>query len=178
MSFTHSSYVLPGPVKAEFLSWWHGLTSETASGTARADRAVLKRADSLTAVACAPAYQRIYRRLVAANGGNSWQAYEQERIAALIGLAAHIKSTASMSLPQAMSHHTEAGDRNPVSELRFVRLLDSPDMEALFTGVRRSLPLIEHKVDINSLADDVFGWGDVVKKRWAYAYKWPEKASN
>jgi len=176
MSSTQSRYVLPDPVKAEFLSWWHGLTSETASGAARADRAVLKRADSLTAVVCTPAYQRIYRKLVAANGGASWQAWEQERIAALIGLAAHIKSADALSLPQAMSHHTETGDRNPVSELRFARLLDAPDMEALFTGVRRSLPLIEHKVDIKSLADDVFGWGDVVKKRWAYAYTWPEKA--
>lgn len=176
MSSSQSRYALPDPVKTEFLSWWHSLTSETASGAARADRAVLRRADSLTAVACTPAYQRIYRRLVAANGGESWQAYEQERIAALIGLAAHVKPGGTMTLPQAMSHPAEAGDRNPVSELRFARLLDAPDMEALFTGVRRSLPLIDHKVDIKSLADDVFGWGDVVKKRWAYAYKWPEKS--
>lgn len=176
MSSNQSRYVLADAVKAEFLSWWHGLTSETASGTARADRAVLKRADSLTAVACTPAYQRIYRKLVAANAGEPWQAVQQERIAALIGLAAHVKASVPMSLPQAMSQRAEGSDRNPVSDLRFSRLLDAPDIESLFTGLRRSLPLIEHKVNPAALADDVFGWGDVVKKRWAYAYKWPEKS--
>lgn len=176
MSSSRSRFVLADPVKAEFMSWWHGLTSETASGTARADRAALKRADTLTAVACTPAYQRIYRKLAAANEGEPWRAFEQERIAALIGLAAHVKSSVPMSLPQAMSHRAEGSDRNPVSDLRFSRLLDAPDIEALFTGLRRSLPLIDNKVDPAALADDVFGWSDAVKKRWAYAYKWPEKA--
>ena len=176
MSSSRNKYVLADAVKAEFLSWWHGLTSETASGTARADRAVLKRADTLTAVASTSAYQRVYRRLVAANAGEPWQAFEQDRIAALIGLAAHVKAHVPMSLPQAMSHRAEGSDRNPVSDLRFARLLDAPDIESLFTGLRRSLPLIDHKVNPTTLADDVFGWGDVVKKRWAYAYRWPEKS--
>lgn len=176
MSTSRNRYVLAPSAKAEFLSWWHGLTSENASGTARADRAMLKRADTLTAVACTPAYQRVYRKMVAANDGERWQPFELERIAALIGLAAHVKGSVPRSLPQAMSHRAEGSDSNPVSELRFSRLLDAPDIEALFTGLRRSLPLIENKVDPATLADDVFGWGDVVKKRWAYAYKWPEKS--
>jgi CRISPR system Cascade subunit CasB len=178
MSSDHKKYLLAPAVKAEFMSWWHGLTSETASGTARADRAVLKRANTLTEVACTPAYQRIYRKMVDANDGAPWQEYEQDRIAALIGLAAHIKGKGSvpMTLPQAMSHRAKDSDRNPVSDLRFSRLLDAPDIEALFTGLRRSLPLIENKVDPATLADDVFGWGDFVKKRWAYSYKWPEKS--
>lgn len=175
MSSSRNRYVLAAAAKAEFLSWWHALTSETASGTARSDRAVLKRADTLTAVACTSAYQRIYRKMAEANDGEPWQPFEQERIAALIGLAAHVKSGAPMSLPTAMSQRAEGSDRNPVSDLRFSRLLDAPDIEALFTGLRRSLPLIDNKVDPASLADDIFGWGDVVKKRWAYAYKWPEK---
>lgn len=176
MSSSRNRYVLAPAARAEFLSWWHVITSETASGAARADRAVLKRADTLTALACTPAYQRIYRKMAAANDGEPWQPFEQERIAALIGLAAHVKSSVPMSLPQAMSHRAEGSDRNPVSDLRFSRLLDASNIEALFTGLRRSLPLIENKVDPTTLADDVFGWGDVVKKRWAYAYRWPEKA--
>ena len=176
MSSNHNRYVLAPAAKAEFMRWWHGLTNEKASGTARADRAVLKRADTLTAVACTPAYQRIYRKMAEANDGRPWQEFERERIAALIGLAAHVISSGPMSLPHAMSHRSEGSDRNPVSDLRFSRLLDAPDIESLFTGLRRSLPLIEHKVDLETLADDVCGWGDVVKKRWAYAYKWPEKS--
>ncbi len=178
MSSTGNRSFFAAPAKAVFLSWWHTINSETAGGTARADRAVLRRADTLTAVACTPAYQRIYRKLVAANTGAPWQAFEQERIAAMVGLAAHVKDKDSRSLPQAMSSRATPNDPNPVSDMRFARLLDSPDMDALYTGLRRALPLIEHRVDPASLADDVFGWGDQVKKRWAYAYAWTEKTGS
>ena len=75
-----------------------------------------------------------------------------------------------------MSHHSEGNDRNPVSELRFTRLLEAPDIEALFAGLRRSLPLIKNEVDPATLVDDICGWSDGVKKRWAYAYRWPQRA--
>jgi len=175
MTTARNPYELGPAAKAVFLQWWHTVSSETAGGGSRADRANLKRAGDLTAVACTPAYQRVYRDMVAANGGLPWPPLQQERIAALIGLAAHVKSRVPMSLPQAMSHHLEGADRNPVSDLRFSRLLNSPDIEALFIGLRRCLPLIDYQVDTATLADDVFEWGDAVKKRWAYAYKWPAK---
>ena len=158
--------------------WWHTISREDASGSVRADRAALKRADSLGAVACTPAYQRVYREMAAAHVGESWRDFEQDRIAAIVALAAHVKESSSESLPKAMSHPAEGSDRNPVSELRFARLLNAPDVEAFFTGLRRSLPLIGHAVDVLSLADDVFAWGDVVKKRWAYDYAWPNKSGD
>ena len=169
---------LPDGARQVFVSWWHGLTSDNPSGQARADRAVLRRAGSLTTVACTAAYQRVYRDMLAAHDGNApWGEHKQERIAALVALAAHVKSSAPLSLPRAMSQHADGSDRNPVSELRFLRLLDAPDIESLFTGLRRVLPLIEHQVDPCSMADDVFAWGDAVKKDWAYNYAWPKKAS-
>lgn len=82
-----------------------------------------------------------------------------------------------MSLPEAMSKAGEGSHRNPVSELRFSRLLDAPDIEALFIGLRRTLSLIGHAVDPASLTSDVFDWGDIVKKRWAYTYAWPKKSA-
>ena len=167
---THNRYVLGDAPKAVLKRWWHTISREDASGSARADRATLRRADSLRTVACTPAYQRVYREMTAAHAGEPWRDYEQERIAAIVALAAHVKDSSSESLPKAMSHPADGSDRNPVSELRFARLLNAPDIEAVFTGVRRILPLIAHAVDVLSLADDVFGWGDVVKKRWAYAY--------
>ena len=179
MSSNHNGYGLTHAVKNEFISWWKGLTSETASGTARADRAVLRRAGTLTAVACTPAYQRIYRKMADAHVGRPGQSFEQERIAALIGLAAHVERSnpeSEMSLPQAMSNRTKDAESNLVSDIRFSRLLEVPDIEALFTDLRRSLPLIDNKVDPRSLADDVFDWGDAVKKKWAYAYQWTVKA--
>jgi CRISPR system Cascade subunit CasB len=158
--------------------WWHTISRDDANGSARADRATLRRADSLLAVACTPAYQRVYREMAAVHVGAPWRDFEQERIAAIVGLAAHVKESSSNSVPKAMSHPTEGTDRNPVSELRFMRLLNAPDIESVYTGLRRSLPMIGHSVDLLSLADDVFGWGDVVKKRWAYDYAWPRKAGD
>jgi CRISPR system Cascade subunit CasB len=177
------TYGLPEGARGVFAKWWHGLTSETASGQARADRAVLRRAGSLTAVACTAAYQRVYAEMLAGcDPADRWPSYKQERIAALVALAAHLKPSASTSLPQtslpqAMGPRGDGTERNPVSELRFLRLLDAPDIEALFTGLRRVLPLVEHKVDPFSMADDIFAWGDRVKKDWAYSYAWPKKAS-
>lgn len=176
MSQPTRSYKLPDSVRSEFLSWWHALHSETASGSQRADRSTLRRADSLAAVACLPAYQRIYRRLSDKND-RQWAPYEADRLAVVIGLAAHLKEKDDCSLPEAMSRRGEGVDRNAVSDLRFARLLDSPDLDALFIGLRRLMPLIEHRADPAQLADDLFGWGDLVKKRWAYAYRWPEKSS-
>jgi len=64
----------------------------------------------------------------------------------------------------------------PLSELRFKRLLEAPDADALFTGLRRALPLLQHRADVCALATDVVNWGDAVKKRWAYGYAWRDKA--
>jgi CRISPR system Cascade subunit CasB len=171
-------YVLGDAPKGVLKRWWHTISRDDASGSARADRATLRRADSLRAVACTPAYQRVYREMAAAHVGDPWRDYEQERIAAIVGLAAHLKESSPHSLPKAMSRPAEGSDRNPVSDLRFMRLLNAPDIEAVYTGLRRSLPLIGHSVDLLSLADDVFGWGDVVKKRWAYDYTWPKKSGD
>jgi len=173
-----SRYVLGDAPKAVLKRWWHTISREDASGSARADRATLRRADSLRAVACTPAYQRVYRDMAAAHAGERWREYEQDRIAAIVALAAHVRENGPQSLPKAMSHREDGGDRNPVSELRFARLLNAPDIEAVFIGLRRTLPLIANSVDVLSMADDVFGWGDAVKKRWAYDYDWPKKSGD
>jgi hypothetical protein len=39
------------------------------------------------------------------------------------------------------------------------------------------LPLIQYQTDVLALANDVFNWDDIVRKRWAYAYDWPDKSS-
>lgn len=172
-----SDYELNEKCIAELSSWWHELHHEKASGQARADRAMLKRCASVDEVVLQSAYGRIYRRLLEAHAGEPWKPRQQDRLAALVALLAHVKDKSELSLPKAMSERKTKDDSAPVSELRFQRLLESPDIHALFTGVRRVLPLIKHKVNIQSLAVDVFTWNDRVKKRWAYGYYEPPKTS-
>jgi CRISPR system Cascade subunit CasB len=86
-----------------------------------------------------------------------------------------VKSASELNLPKAMSQRETGSDRNAVSDLRFARLLDAPDVKALFSGLRRVMPLIDKQLDPAALAQDIFGWGENVKKQWAYDYAWPSK---
>ena len=90
-------------------------------------------------------------------------------------LLAHVKDDDSgASLPVLMSKREQEGDRPPVSPLRFRRLLETTDVEDLFVGLRRVLPLLSHRANVVALANDVVNWGDLTRKRWAYAYNWPQ----
>lgn len=150
------------------LEWWQGLDED------RAGRAILRRAPSITAVALTSPYQRIYRRLNAVD----LTELQRDRLAAVIGLLAHVEQNEDKAVAKSMSSQTEGSDRPRVSELRFLRLLDSPDLDALFIGLRRVLPLMGHSANVLALANDVIYWGDAVKKRWAYDYEWPEKSKS
>jgi CRISPR system Cascade subunit CasB len=143
------------------LRWWHELAEDTGG------RAALRRAPDITAVVMLPAYQRLHRRLLAAGWPD--QPWHNDRLAAAAGLLAHVREGSAHNLPQAMSE----GEKPCVSPLRFMRLLEAPDVDALFGGLRRTLPLIQHRTDVLALATDVVNWGGAVKKRWAYAYDWP-----
>ena len=148
------------------LRWWQELSEDTGG------RAALRRAPDITAVVMLPAYQRLHRRLLAAGWPD--QPWHNDRLAAAAGLLVHVRENTGQDLPRSMSE----GDKPVVSPLRFMRLLESPDGDALFSGLRRVLPLIQHRTDLLALASDVVNWGDTVKKRWAYAYDWPAKAGN
>ena len=152
------------------LKWWQELDNN------RGDRAELRRAHDLTAIALTSAYQHLYRTLLSRGWPeenkpeNNWR---NERLAAIAGLLAHVKSLNERSLPVIMSE----GERPPFSELRFRRLLESSSIDEVFSSVRRALPLVAYQTDVLELANDVLFWGDDVKKRWAYTYRWPVKSS-
>lgn len=145
--------------------WWKELAND------RGGRAALRRAPDITSVVMLPAYQQLHRRLLVAGWPN--ENWRNDRLAAAAGLLAHVEELGSETLPVAMSRRD--GDKPRLSPLRFVRLLESPDIDALFSGLRRALPLVGHQADVLALATDVVNWGDAVKKRWAYGYDWPEK---
>ncbi|HMV21660.1 MAG: type I-E CRISPR-associated protein Cse2/CasB [Betaproteobacteria bacterium] len=162
----------PTAIGGELLAWWKGLDDD------RAGRAILRRASSPTLVAFTAPYQRLYRRLQAAGWPTDARPQDNDRLAAIVGLLAHVKENVSGPVPVAMSECNKGDDRPQVSELRFLRLLDAPDIDALYTGLRRVLPLMKHQLDVLALANDFLHWDDDVKKRWAYGYHWPDKTSS
>ena len=149
------------------LSWWKSLDDN------RAARAELRRASDITEVTLSSHYQKLYRRLTAVGWDDEGRTHRRDGLAAAVGLLAHVERNEAQPLALTMSTPIEGSDRPPVSELRFRRLLESPDIESLFTGLRRALPLMGKRAHVMSLSNDVVHWGDSVKKKWAYEYRWP-----
>lgn len=137
-------------------------------------RAQLRRASSVLSAAMCQATHRLHSQLDTICQGDI-SGTQRERIAMACALMAHIKKQGPLAMPQAMSERQPGSERNPVSELRFRRLLDAHDDEALFSGLRRVLPLIDGLVCPVQLTRDVLFWGDTVRRDWAYAYRWPER---
>ena len=92
----------------------------------------------------------------------------------------HVETDASdAKLAACMSRCPQGSTQPCVSEARFKRFLESPDLDAVFTGLRRALPLMREGVPVLALANDVLSWArpeqrDDVNKRWAYSYVWPK----
>jgi CRISPR system Cascade subunit CasB len=154
------------PIGKALLEWWKDLEKD------KGGRAELRRASSVFEALMCPSFQRLQRRLVAINPEMFGKGYQLDRLAMACALMAHVRTRSELSLPKAMSAKPKGAERNPVSELRFKRLLESPDDEALFTGLRRALPLIDRTVDLLSLVSAVLFWGNDVKRTWAYDYDW------
>ena len=152
------------------LAWWKDLDDN------RAARAALRRASTVTEVTLTPHYQRLYRRLCAVGWDDAGRAYRRDALAAVAGLLTHVKHNDEQKFAVSMSKPAKDGDRPPVSQLRFMRLLESSDAEALFVGLRRVLPLMDQRANVIALSNDVIDWGDArkkIKQKWAYDYLWP-----
>ena len=148
-------------------TWWEKLDED------RAGRAILRRCATLDAVAMSAPYQRFYQYMTACGWSPNASESQRDKLAAIAGLLAHVKTEDARRLPDAMSPFGE--DKPLVSELRFRALLKIETSDDLFAGLRRVLPLINNKASLPMLARDVYWWGDGIKKEWAYSYRWPAK---
>lgn len=149
------------------LAWWENLDEN------RAARAELRRASDITEVTFSSHYQKLYRSLCAVGWEDAGRTYQRDGLAAAVGLLAHVEIDDDKDLAFRMSETAVDSDRLRVSELRFQRLLESPDIDSIFTGLRRVLPLMGKQANVIALTNDVVNWSDHVKRRWAYAYRWP-----
>lgn len=149
------------------LAWWKNLDDN------RAARAELRRASDITEVTLSSHYQKLYRSLCSAGWVDTGHPNRRDGLAAAVGLLAHVELDDDKDLAFRMSETAVGSDRLRVSELRFQRLLESPDIESIFTGLRRVLPLMGKQANVIALTNDIVGWDHDVRKRWAYAYRWP-----
>ena len=146
-------------VQKVMLDWWKGLDQ------ARGDRAELRRAATPMEVAFCPAFHRLLQSL------RRFSSPAPASLAVAVGVLAHVKENdpGGVFAVQMARPKTES-DRARVSGLRFRRLLKVPDREELYQPLIRTVRLLGGQANILSLADDVYFWGDNVRKNWAYAY--------
>lgn len=141
------------------LDWWQGLDQ------ARGDRAELRRAVTPTEVAFCPAFHRLLHALKPVT------AVYPESLATVAGVLVHVKEHNDKStFAVQMATPKSGSDRARVSSLRFRRLLKIADRSELYQPLIRTVHLLGGQANLVSLADDVYFWGDRVRKNWAYAY--------
>ena len=123
------------PIGKALAEWWQGLEND------RASRAILRRAAGPTEVALSAPYQRLYRRLQLQGWNPDSKAYLDDRLAAAVGLLAHVREDSpGLSPAKSMSQRKAGDDRLAVSELRFLRLLDARDIDGIPTAVAGGAP--------------------------------------
>jgi CRISPR system Cascade subunit CasB len=156
---TRFSFSNNSDVQKVLLEWWQGLDH------ARGDRAELRRAATPTEIAFCPAFHQLLQSL------RRFASPAPASLAIAVGVLAHVKEhdpatvfAAQMATPKAGSDHAR------VSGMRFRRLLKIPDREELYQPLIRTVRLLGSQANILSLADDIYFWGDNVRKNWAYAY--------
>jgi len=160
-------------------AWWYEVTQQRDKGSARAARAILRRAHDITAVTLTQPYQHLFQRMRDA-GWDDRFVRGNDALAAVAGLLVHVETDAGQNGLAVSMSQCPAGSTKPyVSEARFKRLLEAPDIDTLFAGLRRALPLLNSGAPVLGLADDLLSWArpeqrDEVKKRWAYSYAWPK----
>lgn len=144
-------------LEKRILAWFEQLDKR------RGSRAELRRAPTPTdAASCIEAW-----RFVAALG--EVVVDDRQRLAEVAGLLVRFREHKG---PESLAVQMAGKDEQPkVSVLRFRRLLSSPDRAALYSGLRRMIPLLGHEGNLVDVVDAYVNWEwDRKRIEWARQY--------
>ncbi|MXZ01072.1 hypothetical protein F4Y93_10655 [Candidatus Poribacteria bacterium] len=97
-----------------------------------------------------------------------------DRACLIAGVLAHVEKNSTLHLARGLGQ----GKEPRMSQLRFQKLIRSPDLIDLRTQVRRSLPMLEKTCNVSELGTDLFFWGEKTQNRWCFEYFGTEEKSN
>lgn len=131
----------------------------------RGARAELRRCHTTTEVMLTPTYHEFRRELVQAG-------YDvfSPRLAALVGVLAHVASHDDQERVGAQLAHGKRGGNASVSGLRFRRLLASQEPDDLYRSWLRAVRLVDGRVNVADLANRFAYWGDRARRELAQEY--------
>lgn len=145
-----------GPAGQILHEWWCGLT--------RGDQAIMRRCTSAEEIALTAAFHKLRIRL-------SGLKVDPRRLALVAGLSVHIKRDISTyRIAEQMAIPRAGTTREPVSDLRFRRLLVIEDRNELYRSMIRIIHKLSGEVNLLSLADSVYWWNIFVKQQFASDY--------
>lgn len=141
------------------LDWWgRNLRPPDDTGSARALRAKLRRADGISQVLAQRQVVELY---------NMWPGNRfLWTVAAVAQAVAHVERHDKLSFARALG----GGDAVALSSGRFQKLIRSKNREELVTNLRRALPMIGHACNVATLAEDIAYWGEKTQANWCFDY--------
>lgn len=143
--------------------WWKQHVEPRERSGARALAARLNRANAIEALS-EPAVHELLRDL-GWDGRTPWQVRALLRLVRVLPM---VREHTQATLAQRLG----AGDTPPMSALRFQRLLRADD-EELVTALRRALPMVDRRCNVEALGRDLIDWSapdDHVRTRWCFDY--------
>lgn len=129
-----------------FTKWWTRL-QENSGG-----RAQLKRCSSPEEAALHSETHRLKSMLP------NW--IPLEAVATIAGVSAHIKNDTKQAFAKSLATPKEKNGRVPLSESRFRQLLSCREWDELYRTLRRSVTILDGKVNLSSFVDTVLLWND------------------
>jgi len=148
-------------IEKRVVEWWNDPEDNY-----RGERAELRRCRTITEVIFTPGYHRLRNKLL----GTKW--HNNEGLAIVAGILAHVKNDEkSIKFVESMARPKEiGGDKARVSGLRFRRLLKCEDYDDRFIHLIRIVNLLDKKVHITDLANNIYWWNERTRKEWAFTY--------
>ncbi len=155
--------------------WWNDYRprkpGETRGKSQSAAFAKLRRAGNAIEAFLEPATFDLFRRL----DSSRLSAKQQDRVAILAALLAHVREDAPDRIARAIGPESPSDDIGKTDETaklkyaRFRRLLQATDDE-LLDQMRRLIRLLDGRANVADLARSVIFWNDKIKKDWLLEY--------
>lgn len=137
------------PVRKRLIDWWKSLDEN------RGARARLRRVEQSDDVLLTEPFFLFLK-----NMPGEWAKKENMQISALVAASlSHVKEDhQGKTFAAQLATPKEGSDKPRVSELRFQQLQKSRDPDEFYRRLLRVIRLVESKVNICSLADDIWHW--------------------
>lgn len=138
-------------LKIKVVLWWQWLEES------RGYRAILRRASSPSDVLLTPAFAHFIRSVWSSDADYVHLHISDAAVLAAVIARVKINNKAN-SFAKSLALPKDGGSKAVMSELRFMQLQKASTEEEFFTRICRAIKMLDGKVSIESLVDDILLW--------------------